>query len=188
MRSDIKIGNSFPDYELQDHTGSLKKLSQIQGRDPLVLILARGSYCPKEELQHEYMVAMQREFKVGYCKIATISTDNQMQTLEWRTRLGAHWPFLWDEKRQVQKDLDIKEYTDPVHDPMIPHTLILKPNLEIFKIYNGYWYWGRPTPEEIRQDLRKVSKEIRPDWDLSVPGMKEKWEHDQKEYFYPYSK
>jgi hypothetical protein len=29
--------------------------------------------------------------------------------------------------RKVQKDLDIKEYTDPRHDPMIPHTLVLKP-------------------------------------------------------------
>jgi hypothetical protein len=37
----------------------------------------------------------------------------------------------------VQKDLDIKEHTDPEHDPMIPHMLVLKPGLVIHRIYNG---------------------------------------------------
>ena len=36
-------------------------------------------------------------------------------------------PFLTDHGRTIQKDLDIHEYTDPEHDPMIPHTLVLKP-------------------------------------------------------------
>ena len=40
---------------------------------------------------------------------------------------------------------DIQEYTDPEHDPMIPHTLVLKPGLVIHSIYNGYWFWGRPS-------------------------------------------
>ena len=46
---------------------------------------------------------------------------------------------------QIQKDLDIQEYTDPEHNPMIPHTLVLKPGLVIHSIYNGYWFWGRPS-------------------------------------------
>jgi hypothetical protein len=33
----------------------------------------------------------------------------------------------------VQKDLDIAEYTDPQHNPMIPHTLVLEPGLHIYK-------------------------------------------------------
>ena len=52
---------------------------------------------------------MQEEIKVGYCKLITISTDSQLQSLEWRTRLGAHWQFLSDENRQLQKDLKIQE-------------------------------------------------------------------------------
>jgi hypothetical protein len=45
MRSDIVPGGTFPDYELPDHTGSLRKLSELQGDDPLILTLARGHYC-----------------------------------------------------------------------------------------------------------------------------------------------
>jgi hypothetical protein len=68
----------------------------------------------------------------------------------------------------VQKDLDIQEYTDPVHDTMVPHTLVLAPELRVHGIYNGYWYWGRPSVEELRRDLREVTRRIRPDWDLSL--------------------
>ena len=55
-----------------------------------------------------------------------------------------------------RRTLDIAEYTDPDNDPMIPHTLVLEPGLKIFRIYNGYWYWGRPSNDDLRQDLREL--------------------------------
>ena len=42
-------------------------------------------------------------------------------------------------------------------------------------IYNGYWFWGRPSVLDIWHDLRALSSEIRPDWDLSTPGLREAW-------------
>jgi hypothetical protein len=83
--------------------------------------------------------------------------------------------FLSDPERTVQKDLLIQEYTDPEHNPMIPHTLVLKPGLVIHSIYNGYWFWGRPSIADLWRDLRTVTSEIRPDWDLSTPGLREAW-------------
>src|SRR5215208_6197121 len=47
MRSDIVPGATFPDYELPDHDNVARRLSQLQGDDPLILTLARGHYCPK---------------------------------------------------------------------------------------------------------------------------------------------
>ncbi len=32
-----------------------------------------------------------------------------------------------------------------------------------YKIYNGWWFVGRPTSEEIRMDLRALMSR-RPDW------------------------
>ncbi len=60
MRPDIVPGGIFPDYELTDHTKTRRRLSELQGIDP-----------------------------------------------------------------------------------MIPYTLVLKPGLVIYSIYNGYWFWGR---------------------------------------------
>ena len=129
---------------------------------------------------------MEPEVCVGYCRFITISTDTVLESKEWRARLGAGWTFLSDEQRIVQEDLDIQEYTDPQHDPMIPHTVLLKPELEVHKVYNGYWYFGRPTPEELRQDFRAISREIRPDWNLDRPGLREQWDRGEREGFWPY--
>src|ERR1041384_3015594 len=77
--------------------------------------------------------------------------------------VSAQWPFLSDPERTIQRDLDIQEYTDPEHDPMIPHTLVLAPGLVVHSLYNGYWFWGRPSVEDLRRDLREVFQEVRPD-------------------------
>jgi peroxiredoxin len=154
MRSDMVPGAVFPDYELSDHTAKHRKLSELQGEDPMVVVLSRGAFCPKDRRQAEGLLQLHREMEVGYCRLVTISTDNITQTNENRSGIGAHCPFLSDPRRLVQKDLDIAEYTDPVHNPMIPHVIVLEPGLVIHKIYNGYWFFGRPTMEELRQDLR----------------------------------
>ena len=188
MRADIVPGAKFPDYELTDHTGTRRKLSQLQGADPLILVLSRGAFCPKDRRQAEGLIQLHREMEVGYCRLVTISTENLVVTNEYRTGVGAHWTFLSDAGRKVQNDLDIAEYTDPTHNPMIPHTIVLEPGLIVFKIYNGYWFFGRPTIEELRQDLRSVLKRCRPDWDITSPELKAAWERGEKNRFYPYGK
>src|SRR5256714_7520341 len=171
MRSDVVPGAVFPNYELSDHRGKHRKLSELQQCDPLVLVLSRGGFCPKERRQHEGLLQLHREMQVGYCRLVTISTDNLLDTNEFRTGVGAQWTFLSDPGRKVQKDLDIAEYTVPDHNPMIPHTLVLKPGLVIHRIYSGYWFWGRPSVVDLWHDLRAATSEIRPDWDLSAPGL-----------------
>jgi len=188
MRADIIPGALFPDYELPDHTGKHRKLSELQGPDPMIVMLSRGSFCPKDRRQLEGLLQLHREMEVGYCRLVTISTDNLMQTNELRSGVGAHWPFLSDPGRKVQQDLEVAEYTDPTHNPMIPHTLVLEPGLIVFKVYNGYWFFGRPTVEELRHDLRTVLQKCRPDWDITTPELKAAWERGEKDRFYPYGK
>ena len=77
---------------------------------------------------------------------------------------------------------------DPEHNPMIPHVIVLEPGLVVYKIYMGYWFFGRPTMEELRQDLRAVTKKCRPDWDITTPELKAAWQQGRKELFYPYGK
>jgi peroxiredoxin len=176
MRSDIAPGGTFPDYELPDHESVPRKLSEIQGDDPMILTLARGHYCPKEHQQHLDLAHHYPELAVAYTQIATISTDEHHTSQEFRLSVGAQWPFLSDPGRIVQKDLEIQEYTDPDNDPMVPHTLVLEPGLVIHTIYNGYWFWGRPSFYDLWHDLRDVFRATRPDWDLDTPGLREAWE------------
>ena len=181
-------GGVFPDYSLSDHRGRHRTLSELQDADPMVLVLARGGFCPKDRRQHEGLLQLDREMQVGYCRMVTISTDNLLETNEFRAAVGARWTFLSDPGRRVQKDLDIAEYTDPTHNPMVPHTLVLEPGLRVYKIYNGYWFFGRPTVEELRLDLRAVLQRCRPDWDISSPERRAAWEKGDKAKFFPYGK
>lgn len=185
MRPDIIQGGVFPDFALPDHTGTMRTLSELQGRDPLVLTLARGHYCPKEHQQHLDMATLlQPKVAVAYTQLATISTDEHHTLQEFRLSVGAQWPFLSDPGRIVQRDLDIQEYTDPEHDPMIPHTLVLRPGLIVHSVYNGYWFWGRPSVHDLWRDLREVTRDIRPDWDLSAPGLRKAWEAGDRSLFH----
>jgi peroxiredoxin len=188
LRSDIQPGATFPDYELPDHTSTPRTLSELQGDDPLILTLARGHYCPKEHQQHLELAAFQSKIAVAYTQIVTIATDEHHELQEFRLSVGAQWTFLSDPGRTVQKDLEIQEYTDPEHDPMIPHTLVLKPGLIVHSIYNGYWFWGRPSVDDLWHDLRTVSSEVRPDWDLSAPGLREAWDGGDLSHFHGWDK
>src|SRR5208337_1549369 len=119
MRSDIVPEGNFPDYELADHTGHPRKLSELQGDDPLILTLARGHYCPKEHQQHLELAAFYPKIAVGYTQIVTIATDDHHTLQEFRASVGASWTFLADPERTIQKDLAIQEYTAPENNPMI---------------------------------------------------------------------
>ena len=99
-------------------------------------------------------------------------------TRQFRARLHAEWPFLVDAERQLIHELDIVDHTDPVHSPIaIPYTFVLEGNREIYKLYNGWWFVGRPTVEELRQDLRVLMSRredyaYHREWDVSAEARK----------------
>jgi peroxiredoxin len=145
---------------------------------------SRGHYCPQEHQQHLELAAFYSKVAVAYTQVATISADDHHELQEFRASVGACWAFLADPGRIVQKDLDIQEYTDPQHDPMIPHTLVLTPGLVIQSVYNGYWFWGRPSVFDPWHDLRAATADIRPDWDVSTPGLREAWTAGDRALFH----
>ncbi len=165
MRKDLKIGSQFPDFELPDQTGEQRKLSSLLWGFPGVLIFGRGYYCPKDRRQlTNYVQYLQPEFRVNYCHMISVSVDDKMHTNETRDALSADWPFLMDPDRRLLHELEMVDTTDKYHGEVyIPYTFILDSDRSIFKIYNGWWYLGRPTAEEIRMDLRELMSR-RKDW------------------------
>ncbi len=188
MRTDIVPGATFPDYELPDHTGHRRRLSELQGIDPMILHIARGSFCPKEHQMGLQLAGSQSQIEVGNARLVTISTEHLRELNEFRLSFGAQWTFLSDPHHKVGQDLEIEEYTDPERAPVIPHTIVLEPDLIVYKIYNGYWYWGRPSMAELHQDLREIFQRVRPDWDITTPELREAWDDPElrKGNFYPY--
>ena len=82
----------------------------------------------------------------------------------FRAGLGARFTFLSDEDRSLTNLLDISESTDPTHGPLpVPFTFVLLPDLTIHQIFNGWYFVGRPTPEELRKSAREITGIVRSD-------------------------
>ena len=106
-----------------------------------------------------------KELAVNYCKLAAVSVDPPEVNAAFRAGLGAAFPFLSDRERVAIKQLDIVEMSKSRGETAIPYTFSLLPDLTVHNIYCGYWYVGRPTVEELRQDLRAMMKKCRSDFD-----------------------
>jgi hypothetical protein len=69
MRSDILPGAIFPDYELSDHTAKHRKLSELQGQDPMVLVLSRGDCRHRYAPCSRHLISAAVNLKAQWCEL-----------------------------------------------------------------------------------------------------------------------
>jgi peroxiredoxin len=162
-------GGAFPDLVLPDHTGSERRLSELVAGDPVVLQTYRGWWCPKEQAFFRRLLALQDDMEVGYARMVSLSVDPPPVAAAFRAGLGARWTFLCDPERTALERLGLRETTDTENDPYVPTVWTLRPDLRVHAAYDGYWFWGRPTLDELTRDLRAISAGIRPDWEAPLP-------------------
>lgn len=125
------------------------------------MVFSRGFFCPRDQQQFRSLVDFQEELKVNFCQLVSISADEPITSAAFRSGLGAQWTFFSDVERTVIKQLDILDETEGEYAyRALPYTSVLKPNLEIHKVYNGWYFVGRPTIEELRQDLRETMRQM----------------------------
>jgi peroxiredoxin len=165
MRDDLVAGNPFPDLRLPDHTGRELSLSEIAAAQPLVLCFVRGWWCPKEQVRVRTLVSMQEEVQREYGRIAAVTVDSPYVNGAFRAGIGAGFPFLSDEERRVAEELDLLELTDAKHRPFLPLTFVLDSTRRIHSVWCGFWYWGNPTPDELRKTLREITRAEQPTFD-----------------------
>ena len=169
MTTNLHVDDTFPDFELPDHRKEPRRLSgyvkpspmdeKLGFTDgyPLILIFGRGFFCPRDQQHMRQLVHFQSELAVNFGKLVTISTDAPLVGAAFRAGLGAEWPFLSDEKREVIERIGILDETEGEYAYVAqPFTFVLRPDLTIHKIYDGWFFVGRPTLEDLRQDLREV--------------------------------
>jgi len=175
MSKTLVPGATFPDFELFDDDGTKHKLSELQGDNAMILMLGRGEHCPRERQHQREMVKFHEWCDVAFTKVVTILPNDLHDTNKMRIATGAHWTYLSDGDLEVQRTLDIREYTDTHHDATVPHTVLLAPGLKIDKIYVGYWFWGRPSIYQLWEDLQDLFRRTKPDFDPLVREVKAEW-------------
>ncbi len=164
-RAWLTPGGQLPDLELPDSTGGVRRLTDLVGGDPTLVHFYRGWFCPKERQFFLLLAALQDEAEVAYTRFVSVSVEPPEVSAAYRAGLGARWTFLSDPERRYLDALGLRETTDTVHDPYLPTCVVVGPDLVVHSAYLGYWFWGRPTAEELRQDFRSLTRALRPDWD-----------------------
>jgi peroxiredoxin len=179
MSKGLVPGATLPDFELPDEIGTTHRLSELQGDDVMVLMLGRGEHCPRERQHQREMLKLYEWCSVAFTQLATVLPNNLHDVYKLKISTGAHWTYLADSELEVQSALEIREYTDPHHDATVPHTLVLAPELVIDKVYVGYWFWGRPSPYQLWEDLGDLLRRIKADFDPTTAEARAAWDAAQ---------
>jgi peroxiredoxin len=180
MSNNLVPGAVLPDFVLPDsQTGLPRRLSELQGQDPMILLLGRGEHCPRERQHQREMLKLYEWCAVAYTHLVTVLPNDLHETDKLRISTGAYWPFLADTELEVQRTLGIAEYTDPHHAATVPHSLVLAPGLLIDKVYVGYWFWGRPSIYQLWADLQDLVRRIKSDFDPTTAEARAAWEASQ---------
>jgi peroxiredoxin len=179
MSQNLVPGAVLPNFQLPDHTGTVRRLSELQGNDPMVLLLGRGEHCPRERQHQREMVKLYEWCTLAFTQLVTVLPNDLHDANKLRSSTGAYWTYLRDAELVVQRTLGIDEYTDPAHDATVPHALVLAPGLVVDKVYVGYWFWGRPSAYQLWQDLQDLFRRIKADFDPTVPEVRAAWEASQ---------
>ncbi len=168
MTTNLRVGDVFPDFELPDHRKQPRRLSgyvkpQSHGREarlhrrlPARRDLRSGVFLPARPAAH----APTRAVPVRAGGQLRQARDGQHRRaagggrLSRRARGGVALPL--DERREVIRVGILDETEGEYAYVSQPFTFVLRPDLTIHKIYDGWFFVGRPTLEELRQDLREI--------------------------------
>src|SRR6266702_4528167 len=172
MTTNLQVNDQFPDIALPDHQNQLTQLTHFTKPSlldthlefldgyPLILVFFRGFFCPRDQQQMRQLVEFQHELAVNYGKLVAVSVDPPLVQAAFRAGLGAQWTFI--------KQINILDETEGEYAYRAqPYTFVLRPDLRIHAIYNGWYFVGRPTNEELRHDLRTIM-ESRSDYRYEV--------------------
>jgi peroxiredoxin len=165
MRADLAPGNLFPDLRLPEHTLAELSFTEIASGQPLVLCFVRGWWWPKEQVRQRMLVDVQEELQREYGKSPWSRPTGRYANGAFRAGLGAAFPFLSDEERRVAEELDLVEETDAKHRPFLPFTFLLDSLRVVRRVWCGFWFRGNPTPEELRQGLRAITRDEQPSFE-----------------------
>ena len=149
----------------------------------------QGAEETKEAIEHGVDICMKRMSESGTRPIlvhADVSDEDDVtqmfdRVLEEYGRLdylinNAGIQIAADTQDLPVDHFDIREYTDTHHEnAVVPHTLIVSPGLVIERVYVGYWFWGRPSPEQLWMDLGDLHRRIKSDFDPTVPAERERF-------------
>lgn len=159
----LKIGNTLPNFELTDVTGQVVNSSSFSDK-PTIWIFYRGSWCPLCMAQIKELVAQYKELQSNGVRIALISPQPHNKTIALAKRFDAPFDFLTDEGNRAAKVLGIDhpgglpmgmQVLGYDSDTVLPTVIISDTGGRVLWVHETDNYRIRPEPESYLAVLRE---------------------------------
>src|SRR5882672_2985934 len=118
-----------PDLSLPDSDGVTHRLSEFTSSGPVVMVYARGAYCPFCLRQLSEYAERYGDFKRAGVEVVALSPESQRKSRRLRTTLKLPFTVLSDSKLEAAKNFGLIGHEKP-GEPT-PATLVLDSNMKV---------------------------------------------------------
>jgi len=169
----LKVGETAPDFSLNDQTGKSVNLYSILNDKEIILTFFRGNWCPYCSKQLGEYSAVLTDLQKAGMDILAITPENQTANLEVTQKLNLKFPILHDADHNVSKaykgffhvtDLYAERVEQGLQKSIakqngdaeamlnVPATYVIGKDKKIKYAFYSYDYSQRAQLEEIMED------------------------------------
>lgn len=123
----IEIGQTAPDFTLEDLNGKAVKLSEFKGK--VIMLDFFASWCPPCRQEIPDFVELQKSYGTDSFSTIGVSLTDLNDTKSFANNMGINYPILID-------DGSASAIYGPIRS--IPTTFVIDKNFKIAKMYIGY--------------------------------------------------
>ena len=165
----LSVGDVFPDFKLPDHGRRQRRLSAytkpspldlrlcFDDGHPLILVFGRGFFCPRDQEQMRGPRPVPVGARGQLLQARQRNADSPMVGAAFRPGSGRSGLSSRTRSERSWTSLGILDETEGEYAGVSrPYTFVSGRISPSTKIYDGWFFVGRPTLEELRHDLREM--------------------------------
>lgn len=103
----LQVGQTLPDFELPDATGTLVRSADLRARGPLLISFYRGHWCPYCNLELQALQAHLDDINALGATLVAISPQTPDQSLTTQEKHDLKFPVLSDEGNSVARQFGL---------------------------------------------------------------------------------
>ena len=128
----MKAGDTAPDFELPDQTGTPRKLSDFLAAGPVVLFFYPAAMTPGCTKESCHFRDLEAEFGAVHAQRLGISADPVDKQHQFADKYGLDFPLLSDADRTVAKAFGVKR--SPTILPNKRATFVIDPDRKVVEV------------------------------------------------------
>ena len=128
----MKAGDTAPDFELPDQTGTPRKLSEFLAAGPVVLFFYPAAMTPGCTKESCHFRDLEAEFGAVHAQRLGISADPVDKQHQFADKYGLDYPLLSDADRTVAKAFGVKR--SPTILPNKRATFVIDPDRTVVEV------------------------------------------------------